>query len=148
MPKIDLDAVAPQTGSDYPPPYDQPVRAREYRKLSKAARIADFEANLVVVPPGVWSSQRHWHEGEDEFLVMISGSAILKDDAGETPLKAGDCAAFPKNDGNGHHLIGGPAGCSFVVIGVAEHSPCHYPDIDLLYDAATDRQLHTDGRPY
>jgi uncharacterized cupin superfamily protein len=148
MPKIDIDAIEPKTGSDYPPPYNLAVQDRQFRSLSKASGIADFEANHVILSPGTWSSQRHWHEGEDEFLVMVSGTATLVDDDGETTLKAGDCATFPKMDGNGHHLIGGPEGCSFVVIGIAERSLCHYPDIDLLYDAATDRQLHKDGTPY
>ncbi len=148
MPKIDIEAIEPKSGSDYPPPYNRPVKDRLYRKLAQASGITDFEVNHVVLQPGIWSSQRHWHEGEDEFLLMVSGTATLIDDAGETPLKAGDCAAFPKMDENGHHLVGGPDGCVFVVIGVAETSPCHYPDIDLLYDAATDRQLHKDGTPY
>ena len=148
MPRIDLDAVPPHEGSDYPAPYEVAAQDRVNRRLSKAAGLSDFLANHVVLPPGAWSSQRHWHEGEDEFLVIISGSATLIDDGGETPLAAGDCCAFPKNDGNGHHLVGGSEGCSFVVMGVAETSPCHYPDIDLLYDAAADRYTHRDGTPY
>jgi uncharacterized cupin superfamily protein len=116
--------------------------------LSKPAGLTDFEANHVVLPAGAWSSQRHWHEGEDEFLVMVSGRATLIDDRGETALAPGDCAAFPKNDGNGHHLVAGEGGCVFVVVGVAETSPCHYPDVDLLFDAASDRYCRKDGTPY
>ncbi|HEY0316277.1 MAG TPA: cupin domain-containing protein [Sphingomonas sp.] len=148
MPKIDIEAIEPKTGSGYPEPYNLAAQKRVFRSLSKAGGVVDFEANHVILPPGAWSSQRHWHEGEDEFLVMTSGTATLVEDAGETLLEAGDCAAFPKMDRNGHHLIGGPEGASFVVIGIAESSPCHYPDIDLLYDAATDRNLHKDGTPY
>jgi len=148
MPRIDLDAIPGLTGCDYPAPYNLAPHARVYRPLTGPAGLTDFRANHVVLPPGAWSSQRHWHEGEDEFLVMVSGSATLIDDAGETALAAGDCAAFPRNDGNGHHLVGGPEGCVFVVVGVAEASPCHYPDIDLRYDAAADRYTHVDGTPY
>lgn len=148
MPRIDLDAIEPSTGSGYPAPYNLSAQKREARRLSKPAGISDFEVNHVTLPPGAWSAQRHWHEGEDEFLVMVAGNAVLVDDAGETPLVAGDCAAFPKMDRNGHHIIAGESGCTFVVMGVAETSPCHYPDIDLLYDAAGDRYLHKDGTPY
>jgi uncharacterized cupin superfamily protein len=148
MPKIDIAAIEARSGSGYPPPYNLAAQKRLFRSLSKAGRVTDFEVNHITLPPGAWSSQRHWHEGEDEFLVMTSGTATLVDDDGETVLRPGDCAAFPKNDGNGHHLIGGSEGGSFVVIGTAETSPCHYPDIDLLYDAATDRNLHKDGTPY
>jgi len=148
MPRIDLDAIEPRTGSGYPEPYNLGRQGRVVRRLSAPAGLKDFEANHVVLPPGAWSAQRHWHEGEDEFLVMIAGSAMLVDDAGETPLAPGDCAAFPANDGNGHHIIAGEGGCTFIVMGVAETSPCHYPDIDLLYDAAADRYCHKDGTPY
>ncbi len=148
MPRIDLDAIEAKSGTDYPPPHDAPVRARRYKPLAGPGGITDFAANLVMLGAGVWSSQRHWHEGEDEFLVMLSGSAMLVDDAGETPLGAGDCVAFPKNDGNGHHLVGGAQGCSFVVVGVSETTPCHYPDVDLLFDPANGAYTHKDGSPY
>lgn len=148
MPRIDLDAIEPMTGSGYPEPYNLGDHERQTRALSRNTGLTDFEANHVILPPGAWSSQRHWHEGEDEFLVMVAGSAMLVDDSGETPLSPGDCVAFPKNDGNGHHVIAGEKGCTFVVIGVAETSLCHYPDADLLYDAAADRYLHKDGTPY
>ncbi len=148
MPRIDLDAIEPMTGSGYPEPYNLGDQKRQTRALSRNAGLTDFEANHVILPPGAWSSQRHWHEGEDEFLVMVAGSAMLLDDSGETPLSPGDCVAFPKNDGNGHHVIAGEKGCTFVVIGVAETSLCHYPDADLHYDAAADHYLHKDGTPY
>jgi uncharacterized cupin superfamily protein len=146
MPKIDIDAIQGKTSSDYPDPYNLGHHGRVYRSLARAGGITDFEANHVILPPGAWSSQRHWHEGEDEFLVMTSGSATLVDEHGETQLKAGDCAAFPKMDRIGHHLIGGPEGATFVVVGMAETSPCHYPDIDLRAEGP--RYLHKDGTPY
>jgi uncharacterized cupin superfamily protein len=148
MPRIDLDTIAPRTGSDYPQPYNLATQKRLVRPLSKLAGLTDFEVNHVVLPPGAWSSQRHWHEREDEFLVMIAGHAWLVDEQGRTPLAAADCVAFPKKDRNGHHIIAGDAGCIFVVVGVAEASPCHYPDIDLFYDAASDAYLHKDGTRY
>ena len=57
------------------------------------------------LPPGNWSSQRHWHSHEDEFVYVLEGELTLVEDGGETVLRAGDCAAFPKGTGNGHHLI-------------------------------------------
>jgi uncharacterized cupin superfamily protein len=147
MPRIDLDAVSPLTGSGYPAPYDLEAGEREIRQLSKGSGLRDFEANHVVLPEGAWSSQRHWHEGEDEFLVMLSGNGTLVDDSGETPLAPGDCVAFPKNDGNGHHVIGGQGGCVFVVIGIAESTPCHYPDVDL-HSRADGSYTRKDGTPF
>ena len=104
MPKIDLEAIEQTNRTGYPPPFDQAVAGRWVRRLSLASGVTDFGASHVVLKPGAWSSQRHWHDGEDEFLVMLSGEAVLVEDAGRTPLKAGDLAVFPK--GTGDFLFG------------------------------------------
>jgi uncharacterized cupin superfamily protein len=36
---------------------------------------------------------------------VLDGELTLIEDGGETVLRAGDCAAFAKGSGNGHHLI-------------------------------------------
>lgn len=132
MPKINLDAVPQTNATGYPPPYSDAVQGRWYRRLAPAAGLTDFGASHVVLKPGSRSSQRHWHEGEDELVVLIAGEAVLVDDHGRTPLRAGDCAAFPKGDGNGHMLVNeSDADCVYVAIGRAAVTDCHYPDIDL-----------------
>ena len=94
--------------------------------------IEDFGISHVTLIPGAWSGQRHWHEGEDEFVVMLSGEAVLIDDSGETPMRAGDIATYPKGDGNGHVLINrSDSDCVFVAVGRPSASDCHYPDIDM-----------------
>ena len=134
MPKLDLDAIPRTNATGYPPQYAGEVAGRWYRRLSPASGLTDFGASHVVLKPGAWSAQRHWHENEDELVVMIAGEAVLHDDNGRTILRAGDVAAFPKNDGNGHCLVNdGGSDCEFVVIGQAVNGPCHYPDIDLAH---------------
>ena len=105
MPKIDLAAVPKRKGSGYPPPFDEPCAERVRQRLGDAGGLADFGVNLMRLPPGNWSSQRHWHSHEDEFVYVLEGELTLVEDGGETVLRAGDCAAFPKGSGNGHHLI-------------------------------------------
>jgi uncharacterized cupin superfamily protein len=105
MPKIDLASVPVRQGSGYPPPYDAPCASRTRRRLGDAGGLRDFGVNLMTLPPGGWSSQRHWHSHEDEFVHVLEGELVLIDDGGETVLRAGDSAAFPKNSGNGHHLV-------------------------------------------
>jgi uncharacterized cupin superfamily protein len=132
MPKIDLDAIPQTNSTGYPPEFATVVKERWYRRLSPATGLSDFGATHCVLQPGAWSAQRHWHEREDEFLVMIDGEATLVDDDGRTPMRPGDCAAFPKNDGNGHCLINeSAAACTFVVIGQPANGPCFYPDVDM-----------------
>ena len=104
MPKIDLDAIEQTNRTGYPPPFNEAVAGRFVRRLSPATGLTDFGVSHVVLKPGAWSSQRHWHDGEDEFLVMVSGEAVLVEDDGSVILRAGDLAAFPKGTGNGHHL--------------------------------------------
>ena len=149
MPRIDLDSIAQMNATGYPEPYASQMRSRLYRKLAGPAGIEDFGISHVVLQPGGISSQRHWHEGEDEFLVMISGEAVLAENEGESVLRAGDCAAFPKGVANGHRLINrSNADCVFVVVGKAAISDCHYPDIDLHLDGPTQRFVHKDGSAF
>jgi uncharacterized cupin superfamily protein len=149
MPRIDLDSIEQINRTGYPEPYASQMRSRLYRKLSGPAGIEDFGISHVVLRPGGISSQRHWHEGEDEFLVMISGEAVLAENEGESVLRAGDCAAFPKGVANGHRLINrSSTDCVFVVVGKAATSDCHYPDIDLHLEGASGRFTRKDGTPY
>src|SRR5450432_4235399 len=105
MPKrIDPKDLLAHTGTFYPPPYDEPCRARERRKLGDAAGLTQFGVNLLRLAPGVWSSQRHWHTGQDEFVYVLQGEVVLVTDAGEEILKPGDCAGFKASEQDGHHL--------------------------------------------
>ena len=130
MPKLDLDAVTPEPQGEIPPEFMEAARGRAVRLLSKAGGIADFVATHVIVPPGGWTAQRHWHEGEDEIAVVLSGQAVLVDDDGRHLMAAGDVAVFPKGDGNGHHLRNeGNTPLTILAVSLVERSPVHYPDI-------------------
>jgi uncharacterized cupin superfamily protein len=132
LPKLDLDAIPQTNATGYPPQYADKVQGRWYRRLGLAGGLKEYGVSHVVLKPGGWSSQRHWHEGEDEFVVMLSGEAVLVDDAGEHAMRAGDCAAFPAGEANGHALQNrSDADCVFVAVGRPGGSDCHYPDIDM-----------------
>lgn len=149
MPKADLSAIPESNSTGYPPPFDREVAGRWHRRLAPALRLTDFGASHVRLEPGAWSSQRHWHEGEDELMVMIEGEAVLVEDDGRTVLRPGDVAAWPKDLPNGHHLINeSDAPCRFLVVGRHSGQDCHYPDIDLLADGPSDQYLHKDRTPY
>ena len=149
MPKIDLAKAPVRIGTAYPAPYDVPCRARHRVRLGDAAGLTDFGVNLLTLQPSVWSSQRHWHLKEDEFVYVLSGEVVLVTDAGEEVLKAGDCAGFPKNDGNGHHLINrSDQPAQLLEIGTRSGGDtATYPDIDLALDPEKG-YLHRDGTPY
>lgn len=140
MPKVDLSAIEQTNRTGYPPPFNEQVAGRNYRRLAPALGLVDFGVSEVTLDPGAWSSQRHWHEGEDEIVVMIEGEAVLVENEGETVMRPGDIAAFPKGVANGHHLINrSDRPCRFVAVGRPAASDCHYPDIDMHLDGATQR---------
>jgi len=148
VPKIDLESIEQVNRTGYPPPFDEAVAGRWYRRLAPPSGLTDFGASHVTLKPGAWSSQRHWHDGEDEFLVMIAGEAVLVEDDGRTTLRAGDCAAFPKGTGDGHHLVNeSDAECVFVVVGGGVNTGGGYSDIDMLF-TPDERYTHKDGTEY
>jgi uncharacterized cupin superfamily protein len=149
MPKLDLEAIEQINRTGYPPPYDAPMAKRHYRRIAPAAGIEDFGVSHVVLEPGGISSQRHWHEGEDEFVVVLEGEAVLVEEDGESRMRAGDCAVFPRGVANGHHLVNrSDASCVFIAVGKPALTDCHYPDIDLHLDAASGAYTHKDGSAY
>src|SRR4029079_15560048 len=105
MPKIDIAAVPKRKGTGYPAQFNAPCAERVRQRLGDAGGLTDFGVNLMRLPPGNWSSQRHWHSHEDEFVYVLVGELTLIEGGGETLLRAGDFAAFPTNPGNGHHMI-------------------------------------------
>ena len=148
MPKLDLESIEQTNRTGYPAPFNKDVAGRWYRRLAPAGRLTQFGASHVTLKPGAWSSQRHWHDDEDEFLVMLSGEAVLVEDEGRTVLRPGDCAAFPAGAKNGHHLRNeSDKDCVFVVVGSGAGGAGGYSDIDMLF-TADNRYVHKDGTPY
>ena len=148
MPKIDLDAIPQQNSTGYPAPFHEPMAGRFFRRLAPATGLSEMGVSHVVLKPGGWSSQRHWHEGEDEFLVMLSGEAVLIEDEGETVLRAGDMVAWPKAVRNGHHLVNrGESDCAFLAFSAGDRmSGGAYSDIDMIF--TKEGYLRRDGTPY
>jgi uncharacterized cupin superfamily protein len=150
MPKIDIAAVPERKGVGYPAPFDALSADRVRQRLGNAGGLNDFGVNLMRLPPGNWSSQRHWHSHEDEFVYVLEGELTLIEDGGETVLRAGDCAAFPKNTGDGHHMIN-RSDATAVYLEVGSRSPADVTtcsDVDMMSTNADGRFTHKDGGPY
>lgn len=81
--KIDLNSTPLTVGSRYPAPFDARCRDRYRQRIGDAAGLTQFGVNLTRLPSGCWSSQRHWHTDEDEFLYILEGEVVLVTDAGE-----------------------------------------------------------------
>ena len=149
--RIDLNAVPIVTGSGYPVPFHTPCATRARQRLGDAAGLTDFGVNLLRLPPGCWSSQRHWHSAEDEFVYVLEGEVVLVTDSGEEVLQSGDCAGFKAGLKDGHHLQNRSSQDAVVIeVGsrrIAEDEG-EYPDIDLRFLKGDAGYAHRDGTPY
>jgi uncharacterized cupin superfamily protein len=147
--RIDVTALASVVGTLYPPPFDEPCRTRERKRLGDLAGLTQFGVNLLRLPPGAWSSQRHWHTTEDEFVYVLSGEVTLVTDAGAEVLRAGDAAGFKANDRDGHCLQNRSAAEATVLeIGTrAADNVAYYSDIDMMAQQSTG-YTRRDGTPY
>ena len=150
MRKIDLAAVPAETACDYPPPFDVPCLGQSCQRLARHAGLTRIGVNLTVVAPGGWTSQRHWHSHEDEFVWVVDGEMTLVSDRGEEVLRAGDGVAFKAGDTDGHHLVNRtdrPA--KILEIGHSDpNDVCTYSDIDMLVGAGAAPYRRKDGTPY
>ena len=148
MPKLDLDAIPQSNDTGYPAPFHEEVQGRWWRRLAPVAGLTQMGASHVVLKPGAWSSQRHWHIGEDELVVMLSGEAVLVEDDGETVLRAGDVAGWAAGVENGHKIENrSDTDCVFVAISAGDRSTGGaYSDIDMTFGEAG--YFRRDGTPY
>ena len=150
--RIDPATLTPVIGTMYPPPFDEPCRARVRTRLGDAAGLTQYGVNLLRLPPGAWSSQRHWHTAEDAFVNVLSGEVVLVTDAGEEILRPGDAAGFKAGDKDGHCLQNrSAADAELLEIGsrIAENAG-YYSDIDMVAPAGGKPAVYThrDGTPY
>ena len=151
MPRIDIETAPTGHGTSYPDEFAGPCLPRRRWRLGDAAGLDQFGVNMLRLPAGAWSSQRHWHVTEDEFVWVVSGEVVLVEEDGETVLRAGDCAGFKAGVPNGHR-IENRSDAEAVLLEVGTRNPtgdgADYPDIDMVLPAGADRYYHRDGRPY
>jgi uncharacterized cupin superfamily protein len=134
MPKIDIAKIPLDTATRYPPPFDKAVEGRARKRLGRAAGLSQFGVNICTLKPGAASSQRHWHENEDELVYVLEGEVVLCEDGGETVLKAGEAAAWKAGVQDGHCIIN-RSNRDAVVLEVgsrADKERAFYSDIDMM----------------
>jgi len=152
MPKIDIDKLPLDRSTGYPPPFNKAVEGRERKRLGRAAGLTQFGVNICTLKPGAASSQRHWHQNEDELVYVLEGEVVLCEDGAETVLKAGEAAAWRAGVANGHCLVNrGNRDAKLIEIGTrAPEERAHYPGLDMMAvrDAMGARYTKKDGSPF
>ena len=152
MPKIDIGKVPVDSAITYPKPFDKMVEGRSRKRLARTAGLTQFGVNICTLKPGASSSQRHWHENEDELVYVLAGEIVLCEDGGETVLKPGDAAAWKAGVANGHCLINRTdRDAVFIEVGTrAKVERAHYSDIDMMVvrDDSGFNYTNRNGKPY
>jgi len=142
---------AKQTG--YPPEMAVKVAARVKRPLGDLFGLKNFGVNLTTLGPGSYSSLRHAHAKQDEFVYVLEGEPTLITDAGETQLKPGMCAGFKAGTGDAHHLHNRTRK-DVVYLEVGDRTPgetASYPDDDVAVSQDAEGKWvyrRKDGTPY
>jgi uncharacterized cupin superfamily protein len=123
--------------------------AFELRRCSDAGGLTQFGAYVETLQPGSRSSDRHWHEEEDEFLYILSGEATVVEDDGKHLLRPGDAACWPAGTANAHQVVNDSSEpCSYLIFGTrVSRDTVHYPDLGrtLYFNAGSWRLLGSDG---
>jgi uncharacterized cupin superfamily protein len=154
-PKIHLDEIPFKTGTGYPKRFHHVrgnIAAKRWQPVGDAAGLTAFGVNRMVLEPGAVSSLRHWHTHEDEFVVVLEGELVMVTDEGETLLRAGEMAGFPKGVENGHCFMNrSSAPATFLAIGNrSAEDECIYSEVDLRL--RSEKQgggfVSRDGVPY
>ena len=150
---VDPLSLPARSGSGYPEPFRAAVAGRIKRALGDPFGLSQFGVNLVEMPPGCWSSQRHWHSHGDEFVYVVSGELTLVTDAGETVMRPGMVAGFPAGRPDGHHLIN-RSSAPAVYLEAGSRIPedgAVYSDIDMEVrprPGGGHVYVHKNGEPY
>ena len=150
--KASIADLQARIGTGYPAPFDEPCTSRAKTVLGDAVGLSQFGVNLLVLNPGDWSAQRHWHQNEDEFVYILAGEVTLITNEGESLLTAGDIAGFPAGQQNGHHLVNNSSAIAkiFEVGTRCQSDMVDYPDVDMKAKKEDAKYgfLHNNGDPY
>ena len=152
LPALDPETVKIPKASAYPKRFKKLVAKRNKQALGNALGLTNFGVNLVRLAPGAWSSMRHWHRRQDEFVYVLEGKLVLITDEGEQTLGPGMAAGFPAGSANGHHFVNRSraSACYLEVGDRSAGDAVVYPDADLAarHKPMSYQFTHKDGRPY
>ncbi len=81
-----------------PPGYDQHIK-----RLLPAGH--NLGMSLYELPPGQTQVAYHFHHGNEEVLLVLSGTPTLRTPDGERELAAGDVVFFPLGPDGAHQVV-------------------------------------------
>ncbi|MCK9908622.1 cupin domain-containing protein [Microbacteriaceae bacterium K1510] len=153
MPKIDIDKVPDDVATGYPVQFRAAIEGRSRKRIGNAIGLTQFGVNICTLRPGAQSSQRHWHQNEDEFVYVLDGEVVLIEDGGEIVLRKGEAAGWKAGAPDGHTIVN-RSDRDALVLEVGTRHPVGdkvvYPDIDMLFERTATTRVYTrkSGEPY
>jgi len=135
VPKVNELNIVSQKRDRYPGNHKKVTEGYERIAVGDAMELTQFGVNKVTVAPGASTALNHWHENEDEFVIILSGEVVLVENNNETTLRAGDCAGFKAGEPVGHHLINKSSEMAvlFEVGTRRDNEVVNYPGVDFTY---------------
>jgi len=127
----DVESIS---GASYPGALKDICEERYKQRLGNHVGLTNFGVNLVTLKPRSGSALRHWHTKQDEFIYIVSGTATLVTDAGETTIGPGQCAGFAAGESNGH-MLANNTDEDVVYLEVGDRTAgdtVNYSDVDLV----------------
>jgi uncharacterized cupin superfamily protein len=86
-----------ESRGDYPPGY-----AGRQARVGHQAGTTRLGASVYEVDPGQSLCPYHWHAGNEEMLIVLSGRPVLRTPEGERELAEGELVSFPRGERGAH----------------------------------------------
>ena len=133
MPKVEESTILPQKRDRYPGHHKKVTEGYQRIAVGDAVGLDQFGVNKVTVKPGAATALKHWHENEDEFVIVLSGEVVLVEGDTESTLKAGDCAGFKAGVPIGHYVVNKSSKIAVIFeLGTRyDNEVCHYSGLDF-----------------
>jgi uncharacterized cupin superfamily protein len=91
------------------PNFDEPREQEGFRaqraRIGRQAGAVRLGASLWELPPGEAAYPYHFHYGEEEMVVVLSGSPTLRSAGGEREVAQGEVLVFLRGEDGGHQLM-------------------------------------------
>jgi uncharacterized cupin superfamily protein len=91
------------------PVFDEPREQEGFRaqraRIGRQAGAVKLGASLWELPPGEAAYPYHFHYGEEEMVVVLSGTPTLRSAAGHREVPQGEVLVFLRGEEGGHQLV-------------------------------------------
>jgi uncharacterized cupin superfamily protein len=101
--------------------------------------------SVVELLPGQTQAPYHFHHGNEELLLVLSGTPTLRTPEGERELRAGEFIFFPTGPDGAHQMVNRSGSPARYVVADSKVSPeiVQYPDSGKIASMSRETQLWT-----